>query len=60
MKRGRTDSLRGIKALTFDTGGTVLNWHDSFVTPHPGEVVFFCSSHTVGKYERVILGVTGT
>mgnify|MGYP002637242661 CR=1 FL=1 len=32
MKRGRTDSLRGIKALTFDTGGTVLNWHDGFVT----------------------------
>jgi len=27
-----TSSLRGIKALTFDTGGTVLNWHDGFVS----------------------------
>jgi len=32
MKRGRSDSLRGIKALTFDTGGTVLDWHEGFVT----------------------------
>jgi len=32
LDENRTDSLRGIKALTFDTGGTVLNWHDGFVT----------------------------
>ena len=24
--------LTGIKALTFDTGGTVLDWHTGFVT----------------------------
>ena len=26
-------SIKDIKALTFDTGGTILDWHTGFKTP---------------------------